>query len=100
MAQEDSPGIVQRLSSRDHTVRNKACAEVLFGSQLGLELGHLVEPLLDMLDDEEPDVRHLSTVCLGAIGDGRAVLPLIGRLETRPKRWGGRGGLRGGRNRV
>lgn len=89
MAQGASPDIVQRLSSRDPGVRTKACAEVLFGSQLGLQLGHLVEPLIHMLDDEEPDVRYVAAVCLGAIGDGRAVLPLIDRL-------GDQGGCGGG----
>jgi HEAT repeat protein len=43
-----------------------------------------VEPLLGLLDDDDPGVRHTAAAALGEAGDDRAVGALANRLETDP----------------
>lgn len=42
-----------------------------------------VKDLVDLLDNEDPEVVRLSITALGKLGDGRAVMPLIDKLESK-----------------
>ena len=44
-----------------------------------------MEPLIELLGDEDASLRTLAADCLGRIGDPRAVTPLVGRLGDKAK---------------
>ncbi len=69
-------GLVQRLSAEDNAgARNSAIeALVLLGAAA-------VEPVLPLLDRQDPDVRKFAVDILGNVRDGRAVPALIEKLH-------------------
>ena len=68
------------LQHEDDSIWSKASGALI-------EIGeHAVEPLILALKDVNPRVRWIATSDLGAIGDARAVEPLIKAITTDPER--------------
>jgi HEAT repeat protein len=69
-------GLVQRLSAEDNAGARNSAIEAL--SQIGAAA---VDPLLPLLDSEDPDVRKFAVDVLGDIRDVRAVPGLLEKLN-------------------
>jgi hypothetical protein len=77
---KDVQGLMKALQHEDDSIWSKASGALI-------EIGeHAVEPLILALKDVNPRVRWIAASDLGAIGDARAVEPLIKAITTDPER--------------
>jgi HEAT repeat protein len=75
----DPDVLIVELASREWNARRDAAAG--FGELGEKAPEHAVDRLVDLLDDEDREVRHAAIEALTSIGDRRAVLPLLQHEE-------------------